>query len=207
MNSQAFLNFFRVQGQTSRVSGVSTTSMDGLVHDEDLGKDMPPHICKRQVSLFLRLHSGKTVPPSSWEGWPSLLDQGYTLDPRDSRLLAMPGLKWPRLQQMNWANQIPFCKNLQEEAERPMLTGDPAQSGGGGGACGLSGARCKKSRQRRWVNGVKGGREMCRVASVPNFLILSHRVLYYTSLWFLILLYPHSNSLYFVQGWVGFWFL
>lgn len=51
MSRQAFLKSFRVQGQTSQLSGMSTSSTDGLVHNEDLGKDTHPHLCKRQVSL------------------------------------------------------------------------------------------------------------------------------------------------------------
>ena len=101
------------------------------------GKEIhPPHVCKRHVSLCVRVHSRKIVPPLSWEGWPGLLDQGCTLDPRDSRPLAGPGLNWPWIQHMNWTNQIPFCKNLQGEAERPRLLGDSAQSGNVGGGAG-----------------------------------------------------------------------
>ena len=101
------------------------------------GKEIhPPHVCKRHVSLCVRVHSRKIVPPLSWEGWPGLLDQGCTLNPRDSRPLAGPGLNWPWLQHMNWPNQSPFCKNLQGEAERPLLLGDSAQSGNVGGGAG-----------------------------------------------------------------------
>ena len=187
MNSQAFPNFFRVQGQTSQVSVMSDSSTDGLVHAEDLGKDTPPHICKRQVSLFVRLHSRKTVPLSYWVGQPVVLDQGYTSDPKGSRPFVGPELKWPWLPQMNWTNQIPFCRNLQEEAERPLLVGDSAVLHQVRGRRGLWPwwNRCQKSRQGRWEWGWRGekrGRELWRVASVPNFPILCHRLLYYTTL-------------------------
>ena len=92
---------------------------DVLVHDEDLGQGMALHLCEKQVSP-----SGYTLEkpcPRHLRGAARPIGSKAHTWSRGLQAIGQARAKVAQALGMNWANQIPSCRDLQEEAGRVLL--------------------------------------------------------------------------------------